>query len=190
MYRGGNSGIAEDESRRDSSRHWKRALSGVQPQQCYENDAEWAHLPLHNKRVPRIEWEQIDALMATAENEIREAYGDAKRKIMDIVCLSQITMTRPFKARITDSDFDELLTEKMICRTPGEPRGYVQIKTIPEKLGPETMQPTRRRWLAIPWDHNEHHDEVAYARLCTTQDIRKGLQYEGASTSDFAVRYT
>lgn len=174
---------------------WKRALNGQHKSFSVltrtPDEKSYDFLPLHTKDVGRISWDNIDAYVNNAPipTEVKEAYHISKKMMMSVDVLQTIPTTRPHKARLNERDFDTLARKVFISKCTERPRGFVQISTLPEKLD-ATLEPTRRRVLVVPWDHNNHITSTAYVPLCTIDDICSQLHTDGAVTADIAACFT
>jgi hypothetical protein len=96
------------------------------------------------RSAPRIDECVATAPMPTA---MKDAYYHSKKMITSTMILDTIQKTAPYKPNLSDADFDVWHTKHMVERCP-DPKGYVKISTIPEKLYLTTMTPGLLMWIA------------------------------------------
>lgn len=149
--------------------------------------AEW-NLPLHVKHVPRISWEMADALIMP---QVQDAWRHAKHcllyphhALMDRG--EYVIGERPKEAALSDDDVRILLDFNYIETTAlDEVGGLVRVFTVLERSA------TRRRFLAVPEDHNDAMTDPGDVKMCTVEDIcRVAASYKGATHIDFSAYYT
>ena len=120
---------------------WPRSKSEV----AYRSSG----LPLHSKRVPRLDWEKADVLVREHASQFAELWFSLTGPFRNPSWLKRVSDEAPTATRsdghLDLEDLEQLVAENLLVEvTPGEARRFSQSFTVAE------LSKRRRRWIVWP----------------------------------------